>query len=266
MNKDILDETSGSSGIVESALSIPIGSKVADYLKRLPILTVVDHDELCEDIKALSIPDRNAVGAALQYYSANTGVSMRGKGRSRPKFYYALRLDLTYDEHKSDEVYLSLPGIPRELLKRETREEEVEKIISHLQDKHGKDAIDYWGKAAQYRSVDICRASMRQAIQRDKHCRLCVAADRLCQQNSVHSTWNAPRKISASHIAARKTIFWQTLNEVDEEGIDIFSDAGTGALVARLQANKYHSDSRYIAGLCSEHDSQIQRLLAEAAI
>jgi hypothetical protein len=164
MNKDILDETSDSSGIVKTALSIPIGSKVADYLKGLPILTIVDRNELCGDIEALSIPDRNAVGAALQYYSANTGVSMRGKCRSHPKFYYALRLDLAYDVCKFEEVYLSLPGIPRELLRSETREEEVETIIGQLQKKYGKDTIDYWCRAAQHRSVDICRAAMKQAI------------------------------------------------------------------------------------------------------
>jgi len=247
---------------------MPIGSRVARYLESLPILTAIDCDELYRAVEAFSRPDRNAAKSALSYYSANTAVSMRGKGRSRPRLYYALRLSLAYGESESEreELYLSLPGIPRELLKSETREKEIESIIEQLQNRHGKDAVDYWGRAAQYKSVDICRAAMKQAKERDKHCRLCIAADRLCQQNGVSSTWKTSRPIFASHITARKTIFWRTLSEIDEEEIDIFSDAGTIALTARLQANIYHSDSRYIAGLCSDHDKQIQELLEKTAI
>ncbi len=244
-----------------------IGDQVAGFLSQQPLLTVIRRDELYNCMGVISDGDKRSVAAALDYYAANTGVSGRGSGRSRPKLYYAVRTQLAFAPNKQPVIiYLSLPGIPRELLRPDIARTHIDSIITRLQTKYGKSTVNYWCRSAQRRSVELGRQGMERAKLRDVTCRLCVVADQLCKEAGQQSTWLTAKKITACHIVARKTVFWTILNDIDGEYHNIFSDTATDEFRKRLRADKWHSDSNYIAGLCEEHDSHVLSVLAAAAV
>ena len=239
-----------------------IADKVAKYLKDQPPLTLIDRRKLLAKIHATSPSEKVSATSALDYYTANTGVSKRGKGRSRPKYFYAIRISLPYEQTMPPApVYLSIPGVPRELLNPQVAETQVEDIISHLQTEYGKETVDYWCRSAQRRSVDFVKPAKIPC----EACQLCKVADELCQQKVVTSRWRTKRKITACHIVARKTVFWTTLAEIFSDKINIFSEEGTTAIRRRLKENPWHSDPSYILTLCKEHDDLLNQVLKTAA-
>lgn len=243
--------------------TIPI--RIARYLESLPILTIIDRQVMLQTLGLVN-EDRAKAFSALEYYTANTGVSNRDDGRSRPKHYYAIKMPLSYAiDLEPATLYLSLTGIPRQLLSDMTADDYVDQIMIKLQTKYGTATIKYWCGSAQYRSVDFGRKGMELAKLRDGTCRLCSTADHICQVKGVQSVWTTPKKITACHIVSRKTVFWTVLSEIDTEFQSIFTDQATIEFTKRMKQNKWHSDSRYIVGLCQEHDAILQAVLTDAA-
>lgn len=243
-----------------------VGDKVAYFLENLPLLSVVERKDICGQLN-ISTDKKASALSALDYYAANTGVSKRESDRSRPAFYFAIRMPLSYANNARPAiVYLSLPGIPRHLLKQETADTFVQSVIAKLQHKYGTSTVNYWCRSAQRRSVDFGRHSMRKALLRDGTCKLCAVADKLCQVHGLPSVWGGIKKITACHLVARKTIFWSILDEIEQEYGAIFSDPATDEFRKRMQTNKWHSDSRFISGLCQNHDKELSDLLTTATI
>lgn len=244
--------------------TVSVANQVATHLANLPILTLINKVQIAQVFSAGQ--DRSKVLSALEYYTANTGVSNRSDGRSRPKHYYAIKIPVPYAINTNPDVlYLSLPGIPRHLLSKSVAAAYVDQVIADLQAKYGTATIKYWCGSAQLRSVDFGRKGMNTAKTRDGSCRLCRVADQLCQQRGFPSPWAAARPLIACHIIARKTIFWSVLAEVEQRHQNIFTDTATQDFIQQMKQNQWHSDSRYIIGLCQEHDTLLQSVLTVAA-
>jgi hypothetical protein len=218
----------------------PVRSIIRDYLENKRPLTHVT----LEDLYSQVLPEQsNSVRAALYGLSVGTPVSQR----NRPSKYYAIRLKLD-----GKEVFFSLPGVSnQELMTDQISQKNTDQIINRLRTKYGKETIDYWGKAAQKRSVDQAASGMRKAKKRDdKACQLCTILGKSTQQ-----------PVSACHIVSRKTVFWAVLDEIDKFKGNIFSDDAVLSLKVKLKNNNIHSNSQYILTLCSEHDKIVQDAL-----
>jgi hypothetical protein len=241
-------------------MSKNISEDVRIYLSELAPLTVVTLDRLYE--MADDEEKRAAVRTALYRHAIGTPVAER----HTPSSYYAIRLPIQYSEHHpEEEIFLSLPGIPREQILLDTPSNQaIEEIILRLKNKYGPETMDYWGDAAQYRTVDQARPAMRRARKRDRTCCLCQVADEFRRKVGLPPLGS--RRVRASHIVSRKAIFWTIVDKIDREGYSVFSDEGVIRLKESLMAEPLHSDERFIILLCNEHDKLLLASLRSEAI
>ena len=214
-----------------------IRPQILEYLANLPPLRVVSFPDLYA-LPFVPKGKEHSVRSALYGLCAGTPVAKR----DRPNKVYGIRLSLPNNKT----VVLSLPGVPWESLQQDHHSDAtINRIINRLQKKHGVSTIDYWGKAAQKRSVDQASPGMRAAKSRDGHSCL------LCGVEGI----SEPRSVSACHIVSRKASFWLALDEVDKTKNTIFTDEATRLLSDKLKKYNVHSDSQFIVTLCTEHNS-----------
>jgi hypothetical protein len=239
--------------------TLSIAQKVRKYLAKQNPLTWVELEKLYLETSSKS-EDRASVRAALYRFSIGTPVAKRDK----TKTYYALRFQLPVSDDVSEEVFLSLPGIPLELIHRDRgTSNEIDNIIRRLIEKYGEVTIDYWCKAAQYRTVDHAGKGMRYARGRDKEvCKLCNILNQIRKSYGLSAM--EPRAIRASHIISRKTIFWLLVNKIDLDGYNIFTNEGARLIREGLIVNPYHSDPQFIISLCSEHDKSFLNAIKQS--
>lgn len=224
----------------------PVSSKIRDYLSKMDPLNVVTLQEIYASLQ-LKPEQQASVRAAIYGLCAGTPVSTRNK----PSVYYGIRLKLK----GTNQIILSLPGIPREdLVNDTTLESETAQIIKRLQVKYGVEVVNYWLKSAQKRSVDQASKGMREAKDRDKN--ICL----LCTLEGV----NTQASVSACHIISRKTLFWKTIDEVEKTVGELFSGKATKLLLEKLKENNLHSNSRYIVTLCNEHNKVLLNALKQS--
>ena len=229
---------------------IPIARKVREFLISKPPLSIVKLDDLYRSV-AINERERHAARAALYHQAAGTSVSERNK----PAKYYAVRLPIKYSDNDVEDVFLSLPGIPRDrILHDVSSTKTISQIIAQLKAKYGGTTVEYWCKAAQYRTVDFARPGMKKAVERDQRtCHLCKVTNAFRQRAGFAS--KKPKPVRACHIISRKAIFWTILEEIDKAGYSIFSNSGVTLIQQKLKDEPLHSDEQFIIALCSEHDS-----------
>lgn len=211
---------------------------IASFLEKLPPLTQVSLGELYKLVNDGS--KQPNVRAALYSMSVGTPVSERNK----PKVYYAIRLELV-----GKEVFLALPGVPAEELRKDKLStERTDQIIQRLCSDYGSETIAYWMQSAQHRSVVQAASGMRAAKKRDnKTCLLCTIEG---QTNN--------KSVSACHIISRRTLFWEALDKVEKMKKSIFTDDSVRVLKDLLKRSDRHSNSQFIVTLCLEHDNLLQ--------
>lgn len=226
-----------------------IADRVKQKLMKMAPLSVVNLKELYDDFDEREF---SAVRAALYNQALGTPVSKRSKS----KIFFAIRMMIDCPDGSHRTVYLSLPGIPRDHILDDTEEHStIEPIVKELRKKYGKETINYWGNAAQYRSVDQARSGMKKAVSRDqKSCRICD----LLRTNSQEIPF---RPVAASHMVSRKAIFWKALARVAKLKKSIFSDEAVVMLKKMLREDLFHSDEQYIIALCAEHDKAFLKAL-----
>ena len=220
-----------------------VRARVKDYLEMKAPLSLFTLD----DLYPIFTPEQsNSVRAALYGLSVNTPVSER----NCPSKYYAIRLKLG-----DNEVFLSLPGVPSEDLKKDLlSKNRTEEKIAGLQKKYGKETIDYWVQSAQHRSVVLAASGMRAAKKRDdKTCLLCGLEGN-----------NNMRSVSACHIISRKTLFWEALDEVERLKGNIFTDDAVNLLKTKIKDDDRHSGLEFIVTLCLEHDNLLKDALLDS--
>lgn len=230
-------------------------ARVRQYLKAQPPLTIITLQDLYANL-AEDSSENAAIRTGLYRQSVDTPVSRL----HLPSYYYAIRLELQEIE-PGFEVFLSLRGIPRERLSAEVKAI-ADEIIARLQQHYGKNAISFWGRAAQRRSVDQARAGMKQAKDRDEFCRLCLTVNNLRQARG--STLLKPQTGFACHVLSRRASFWALLDTVHHETGNIFSDESTYKLKERLTADPFHSHSDHIIRLCHQHNAILLAALKRA--
>ncbi|MBI5653563.1 MAG: hypothetical protein HZC40_24410 [Chloroflexi bacterium] len=240
--------------------STPVSQKVREFLKQKPPMTVVKLDDLYR-IVATSERERHAARAALYHQAAGNPVSER----NNPSVYYAIRLTLKYSDNKAEDIYLSLPGIPRDrILQDIALTGTVDNIITQLKQKYGAEVIEYWGNVAQYRTVDQARKGMNVAKNRDRGiCQLCNVTNGLRKNDGLHRI--KPNPVQASHIVSRRATFWTVLDLVEKAGHSIFLNEGVILIKQKLKDDPFHSDEQFIITLCSEHNSLLIQSLRESA-
>jgi len=223
-----------------------IRSQIKDYLGELEPLAVVTLEQLYQ-LPGITAAERPSVRAAIYGLCAGTPVSESNK----PSTYYGIRLKL----RNGMQVILSLPGIPRDMLMKDHASNETnEQIIKRLQKRYGVEAINYWGKSAQHRSVVQAAKGMKTAKSRDlNRCKLCEQEGASDQKN-----------VSACHIISRKTLFWKSLDEVEKINNTIFSEKATLQLQEKLKNDELHSSSKYIVTLCCEHNKMLLQALQQS--
>lgn len=222
-----------------------VRADVIEILNGKEPLSVVTLNEL---YMRLPSANRDAIRAALYGVSLGTPVSER----NNPSAFYAIRLQLT-----KQEVFLSLPGVPSKDLRTDILSiEKTNGIIRRLQNKYGKEVIDYWVLSAQHRSVTLARPGMKEAKERDQYaCLLCSHEDRI-----------SDKPVSACHLVSRRTLFWSTLDEVEMIKGNIFTVEAVEMLKSRLKDNELHSDAKYIVTLCREYDNYLQEVLSGSIV
>jgi len=222
-----------------------VRSEVIEILNEKKPLSVVTLNELYMQLPSAN---RDSIRAALHGVSIGTPVSER----NRPSVFYAIRLQLA-----KQEVFLSLPGVPSNDLRKDILSiEKTNGVISRLQNKYGKEVIDYWVLSAQHRSVVQAASGMRQAKKRDRNaCLLCTHEDRI-----------SDKPVSACHLISRRTLFWAALDDVERIKGSIFTVEAVEMLKSRLKDNELHSSSKYIVTLCPEHDNYLQEVLSGSIV
>lgn len=239
--------------------STPVSQRVREFLRQKPPLTHIELDELYRTV-ATSERERHAARAALYHQAAGNPVSER----NNPSMYNAIRLTIKYADNEFEDVFLSLPGIPRERILQDIASTgTVDNIISQLKQKYGAETIEYWGNVAQYRTVDQARKGMNKAKDRDRTCRLCEITNKLRQNAGLPQV--KPKPIQASHIVSRRSTFWTVLDSVEKAGQSIFSDSGVTLIKQGLKNDPFHSDEQFIIALCAEHDSLLIESLRKSA-
>lgn len=234
-----------------------ISQAVREFLGAKPPLSVVHLKEIYEATNGLN---HAAVRAALYHQAAGSPVARRDP----PSNYYAIFLPVQYTNIQTEDIFLSLPGIPRHRILQDVPSTgSIQQIVDRLRTKYGVDTIEYWAYAAQYRTVDQARPSMRRAVARDGTCRLCRIVNDL--RETVGLTALAPKPIRASHIVSRKAIFWTILDEVDQQEGNIFTDSSVILIKQKLRDEPLHSDEQFIIALCTEHDKLLLSSLRSGA-
>ena len=233
----------------------PIAEVVRTHLAKLPPLSVITLDDLYRQISPDNCP---AIRAALYRSALGTPVATR----SHQKLYHAIRLELSLDNTGlSQPVFLSLPGVPREAIEHDASKSYTQEIEHGLAKTFSRKVVDYWFRAAQYRSVDLIRKSIREAKERTGGvCQLCLVVNELRTKRHL-SPLQPSRCIAACHVISRKTVFWRHLKKTVHEE-NIFSPAGVSSLISALKNDPLHSSPDYMLGLCDTHDSMLLRSLS----
>lgn len=232
--------------------------KVINHLASQPPFTAV---ELAQIYALVGADERNAVRAAVSDLAAGTTIS---KQHNVPKF-YAIRLALEYAPGESREIYLTLPGVPREQVEMDRASDPtVADIRQALERKYGQYAIGYWAVSAQRRSVDQAQSAMMATTRKEPQCRLCTLINQWRSAATPSMPPIQPGKSIACHILSRKVSFWLILQKVDEEIDNIFSDEGANRVISMLRADVYTSDPRFIAPLCRDHNKLVLQMLKAA--
>jgi hypothetical protein len=224
-----------------------IAARARDFIVALPPLSVITQSSV---IKGLGLSQKyySAVNAAFQNNSANTSNTRK----QPPKMYFAVRVEILTQQGQQD-IYLSLPSVESKYVLLNTSKDFVDQTIAKMvSDFHyDRAALEYWGRAAQRRSVDFIRAQLTNVkAQANGNCLLCQL-----------SPTSSSGTIKAQHIIKRSTIFWECLYAVANSNINIFSTAGVQMLTNMIVNNRYHSDRRYIIPLCDSHDRLVQNAL-----
>jgi hypothetical protein len=235
-----------------------IAKSVRKHLAQLDPLSVITLDDL---YRAINVGNQAAIRAALYACAIGTPVA----ARAHPNTYFAIRLNLPLDNSDMhEEVFLSLPAIPRTLIERDASDRDIIEIQKKLSERYSAEVVDYWFKAAQYRSVDLIRKSMNEAKERTHGaCTLCQTVNVLRTKRRLPLIPHSSR-IQACHVISRRSVFWNVLSKV-ATGHEIFSPKGVEALTSSLRNNDYHSNSRFMIGLCRFHDKLLLRLLKRHA-
>lgn len=230
-------------GHMEMSRTDSVAQAVKDDLKSREPLDVLSLGDFYSRIDG----NKATIRAALYGCTAGNKVS-----RNRPpSHYYAIQLPLELASGETGEIFLSLPEIPRELVELDAGEVSVQSIINSIQDMHGREVIDYWGKAAQRRSVDLARSAMVAARSRSGgSCRLCL----------IDGAKKGDSTIRGSYMISRKAVFWKVLQEVQVEYHTIFTNEAVLDIKSRIASHRYHSDPRFMIALCLTHE----RLLTAA--
>lgn len=232
-----------------------MGNKMRAYLlDKLP-LTVLTLARLYADL-AEQESDKPQVRYQLYRHSLGNKAALH----SPPRHYYAIQLRIPDDAGRTWKAFLTLPVIERDAFIRDAADDEVDEIISELKAAYGEQTIDYWGRAAQYRSVDFIHGQVKEAKARSGgKCQICSA---MLEQGYVIESPH--RGFHAAHIISRRTVFWRSAADLHRRGLNLFSDEGVEALCEAIAGNNLHSSSDYILGLCRQHDRHIQRTIARA--
>lgn len=220
--------------------------RLKKYLMERPTLSVIRLADVYSH-SDFNKNDEAAIRAALYGLTAGTPVSKA----NTTKVYYAVRMDICCPDKSSRNVFLSLPGIPRQkILDDILATRDVEQIIDDLGQSYGRITIDYWGRKAQRRSVEHARRNMKE-VKNDANdsCKIC---DLLKMSFPLY----APKKASACHIISRRLIFWNSLKDVHMQCKSIFSDEGVELLTRKIENNKYHNDKNFIISLCGDHNKE----------
>ena len=232
-----------------------MGNKMRAYLRGKPPLTVLTLQQLYADLA-----EQESDKPQVRYQLYRHALGNKAARHSPPRHYYAIQLRIPDDAGRTWKAFLSLPVIARESFLRDAADDEVAALIDELKAAYGDRTVDYWGRAAQYRSVDFIRTAMQEAKARSGgQCLICSAM--IAQGYQITSPH---RGFHAAHIISRHMVFWRSAAGVHRQGLDLFSDAGVEALCEAITGNKLHSSAEYILGLCRQHDKHIQRAIQQA--
>lgn len=193
---------------------------------------------------ALPGMDQPSIRAALYREALGSPVNRR----EPPARIHAIRLVVNLPTGERDALWFSLAGLPRQAVYLDVAgEAAIAGIQGRLKLKYGTATIDYWGSAAQRRSVDIVNRHVPSASA--SGCRVCVE---LGVSGSV---------ASRCHLVSRRTLFWRALDDVEKQHGSVFSDNATHALVKRLEEDPLHSHPQFVVALCREHNSLVLDVL-----
>jgi len=234
----------------------PIGPRVRKYLKTLKPLSVITLKQLYGQFAQ---GERSAVRAAL--YACTLGTPVADK--ARPRDYYAIRLVLPI--HPTDpgqHILLSLPGLPRKHIEYDAAQANTRAVVAALSRDYSQEVVNYWFRSAQYRSVDLIRASMRQARERTGgRCALCLKVNELRQNRDLDPVPETS-PTQACHVISRNSVFWKHLAEAAAQlGPKVFSAEGVETLKSSLINDPLHSSSAFMIALCRTHDRLLQDAL-----
>ncbi len=238
-----------------------IHAKIINYLRRKPLLGLINRKDL-QRAAAVNEKEREIVNNYLYRISIGTP----GAKNSPPEMFYAIRLSLDFGADQPEDVYLSLPGIPYDIIKLEDpKSQAVVDLKQKLAEKLGKAPVKYWLEAAQDRTIEIAREAMERARQRDNgKCVLCTLVDHLRKANGMITPQAKAGRLTASHIIRRKSVFWKEVDETQQK-YHLFSTEGTEALINALKLNPFLSESDYIVILCTAHDGLITHTIKDFA-
>lgn len=233
------------------------------YFTNLPLLSITGSREIVDYVCA---QNPSVEEASIRTELQKLTLGLRTSLSANPPVLYAVHARIDSNQRS---VYLTLAGgISRQYFDRMSNKfTRAVRLWLCFSSRNASSAaysskiLDYWVHAKQLRSVDIIPGKVKDDVKKRANNRC-----QICQYLNVTTT--TPLRIS--HIVSRKSLFWYAVALTHKAGHNLFSDQGVDYLnnlfSAPTMLNRLHNSPDYLAYLCTEHDTSVQKVIRNYAI